>query len=567
MESTSTLQRSFEECESVFKVTGNESLAGNQLADFEGSNKKLRGGYNTPIEIADVLATWVASDSPLTVLEPSAGEGAFIQALVPVLSGVGQITAVELSKSDAMVAKQRGGDRVDVFCGDFFSWYQANKPDGHFDAVIGNPPFIRYQDFSEDQRTVAFHLMREIGFTPNGLTNAWVPFVAIGMRALREGGLFAMVLPAELLQVNYAAELRQFLAQEFSELRIVTFRQIVFPGIQQETIVVLGVKGRKSSARISLAELGAASDFSLENLKSEAAHDIQLRHDSEKWLQYYLTPRELGLIREIEESSTFATLGDYAEVDVGVVTGRNKFFVLSESQVQRLKLDAWVIPLIGRSFQIPGLTICMAEWDQLVQDGHKCFLLQLGTQERDQLPPESLEYVRSGEDMGFHKGYKCRIRMPNWWNVPSVWVPDAFLLRQIHRSPRIIANSCGATCTDTIHRVRAKSYVSGEDLAAVSINSLTAAFAEIRGRSYGGGVLEIEPMEAEALPYPNPSAAIGLNELDLMVRSSGVCATIDEVDKRVLAPSGLADSDVRTLKEIWQRMSARRIQRKRRRDK
>ena len=41
-------------------------------------------------------------------------------------------------------------------------------------------------------------------------------------------------------------------------------------------------------------------------------------------------------------------------------------------------------------------------------------------------------------------------------------------------------------------------------LAAASINSVTFAFSEVMGRSYGGGVLELEPREAEPLPFPSP---------------------------------------------------------------
>jgi len=67
----------------------------------------------------------------------------------------------------------------------------------------------------------------------------------------------------------------------------------------------------------------------------------------------------------------------------------------------------------------------------------------------------------------------------------SVWTPDAFLLRQIHDHPRIIANLAGATSTDTIHRVRIVNGTSPIKLAAASVNSATFAFSEVMGRSYG----------------------------------------------------------------------------------
>ncbi len=565
MNRSSVSDKLFRESNTTYMVRANSDVTGRESNRDYNESRKLRGGYYTPSLISDVMAQWVTQDSPRNLLEPSAGDGAFIQSLIPLMIPSARLTAVELYHGDATIAKQRGGDQTTVFCGDFFSWYELNTPDQYFDAVIGNPPFIRYQDFPDHHRTIAFELMREIGLNPNRLTNAWVPFVALGTRALRDGGLFAMVLPAELLQVSYAGQLRQFLAREFSVLSIVTFREIVFPGIQQEVIIVLGVKGSSRNSEVSLIELSDDSSFSLDRVRGESKCVNALRHDKEKWLQYYLSNSELGLVREIEESGIFRRLGEFADVDVGIVTGRNEFFVLTEDRVNQLSLEPWAIPMVGRSSQIPGLTICRAEWDQLAADGHKVFLLQLGDLRRDELPDAALQYVMWGEDRGFHSGYKCRIRMPTWWNVPSLWIPDAFMLRQIHRGPRIISNDSGAVCTDTIHRIRTKGWVSGKELASVSLNSVTSAFAEIMGRSYGGGVLELEPSEAEALPLPTPTPELDLDELDSLFRSGSGSAAIDLIDSVSVRSAGLSVADVEVLRGIWQKMSRRRISRKRRR--
>ena len=155
--------------------------------------------------------------------------------------------------------------------------------------------------------------------------------------------------------------------------------------------------------------------------------------------------------------------------------------------------------------------------------------------------------------------------MPTWWNVPSVWIPDAFLLRQIHKGPRIVSNDSGAVCTDTIHRIRTKGSVSGKELASVSLNSLTAAFVEIRGRSYGGGVLELEPSEAEELPFPTPTPLLDLNEVDSLFRSGQASEAANLIDSVTLRRAGLSEADVEILRNISQKMSSRRIRRKRRR--
>ena len=111
-----------------------------------------------------------------------------------------------------------------------------------FDVVVGNPPFIRYQNFPEVHRIGAFEIMREVGLQPNGLTNAWAPFLVAGVRLLNEGGRLAMVIPAELFQVGYAAAIREYLSHAAMSFTIVTFKRLVFDGIQQEIVLLLGEK-------------------------------------------------------------------------------------------------------------------------------------------------------------------------------------------------------------------------------------------------------------------------------------------------------------------------------------
>ena len=105
-----------------------------------------------------------------------------------------------------------------------------------------------------------------------------------------------------------------------------------------------------------------------------------------------------------------------------------------------------------------------------------------------------------------------------WYIVPSVWIPDAFLFRQIYDFPRIVLNKAQATSTDTIHRVRCK--VNAKKFITNTYTHLTCASAEIEGRSYGGGVLELEPTEAERLLVPNKLIkAVPLSESDKLVRN------------------------------------------------
>ncbi|HYN35625.1 MAG TPA: N-6 DNA methylase, partial [Actinomycetota bacterium] len=364
---------------------------------MEPTQRKLRGGYYTPAPIPKFLAAWAIPRGDARVLEPCCGDGALVEAARECLSDTGEITAVELFAEEALKTVERSGAQTSVHVGDAFSWFRNSKCDSQFDAVIGNPPFIRYQTFPEPHRDAAFQTMREEDLHPSRLTNAWVPFVVLATRCLRQGGRLALVLPAELLQVTYASELREYLVRNYSHLTVVTFRRLLFAGTQQETILLLGTRKTNSAAKISWVELDSAEDLSLRAVNKVGKVEADLDHAREKWTQFYLSPAELGLIREIESSNAFTTLGELAEVDVGIVTGRNEFFVLTHLEAEALGVQKWCRPLVGRSAQIPGLVLTPEDWRNLLLAESKCLLLQLGDCDRNGLAPKALAYVRSGE--------------------------------------------------------------------------------------------------------------------------------------------------------------------------
>ena len=134
----------------------NGQLSLNGLED----KKKLRGSYYTPGPIAAFLAQWAIKDRNARVMEPSAGDGQIVAAAASRLGDGGRITAVELDSAEAAKAAEAGMGRALVENGDFFAWFLNARPDGTFDAVVGNPPFIRYQDFPEKHRQLQLLLLQ-----------------------------------------------------------------------------------------------------------------------------------------------------------------------------------------------------------------------------------------------------------------------------------------------------------------------------------------------------------------------------------------------------------------------
>ena len=503
------------------------------------SSDKLRGGYYTSPEVANWLCDWAIRSTNDNVLEPSCGDGVFLEAAIRRLAQLGShgpmianhLTGVEIIADEAAKARSRLSNRLGlraadvVKTGDFFSWWQQNVRPA-CNAVIGNPPFIRYQSFPEPHRSRAMAIMGELGLSPNRLTNIWVPFVAAAAAILEPDGRLALVLPAELLQVSYAAQLRSFLIDRFARIDIVACNELFFENAEQEVVLLLadGALSQASetnACRVTMTETATVAEITDRGpdlVLAESQPKI-IRHDHEKWLKYFLTEREITFMRELRDSTVTTNMSTYANINVGVVTGKNEFFVLHSAQVAQLNIEGYTTPLVSRSVQLKGAQFNKADWKELAAADARVHLLHITSANSSKLTDALLRYIQAGEEKAVHEGYKCSIREP-WYAVPSVWTPDGFVFRQIHDFPRMVLNQAGATSTDTIHRLSCKVNNNPERVIANTYNWLTAASAEIEGRSYGGGVLELEPTEAERLLMPAKlNGAMPLAEADRLTRS------------------------------------------------
>ena len=106
------------------------------------------------------------------VLEPSAGDGAFFDTL---RQRGAEVVGIEIDRS---VAPQ--GAQV----GDFFA-YPLDEP---FDTIVGNPPYVRYQDVARETKQ---HLHSELC---DARSNLFLFFIEKAVRHLKPGGAFLIKL-------------------------------------------------------------------------------------------------------------------------------------------------------------------------------------------------------------------------------------------------------------------------------------------------------------------------------------------------------------------------------------
>lgn len=538
------------------------------MKPVEGYNK-LRGGYYTPDKISEFISEWAIRTPSDSVLEPSCGDGSFLSAITKRFSELGatveqirkNVIGVEL---DAAEAEKSAQYDTTVICKDFFTYYQENvEEQAQFDVIVGNPPFIRYQHFTEEYRKIAFALMNKHGFHPNRLTNIWLPFLMLSCEALKSNGRVGMVIPAELFQVDYAAEARQYLSVFFDKLTLVTFKRLVFDDIQQEVVLLLGEKGcDKHGIRVveleDMADLIAQGQLCLENAEFK-----ELDHSQDKWVKYYLSNEELNLLKRLNNDTRISDAADLFEVNVGLVSGENDFFVMNQATVDEFNLHDSVVPIISRSEQLKGVRLTNKDYDNLIALGKKIYFFAPGDKEIDELTNEQRNYIRWGEEKGYNKNYKCCIRA-KWYHVPQTWCADAFLIRQAHLYPRMILNEKKALVTDTLHKVRFLNGIEGKYVAAAFLNTYTFALSETIGRSYGGGVLTFEPGEMRRIRVPMKMAdQLDLSKIDRWQRQGEIDKILDYTDSILLQNGlGLTEQEVSLLHSIWDKMCGRRMTRK-----
>ena len=531
---------------------------------------KLRGGYYTPKTIAKYIAEWAVRSSTDTVLEPSCGDGCFLDVACARLSELGcpaeslssQILGIEL---DSCEARKAARYQATVINKDYFTYYREH--DAYYDAIVGNPPFIRSQSFNEEFRQIAFELMQKHGFHPNRLTNIWLPFLLLSCKKLTDNGRIGMVIPAELFQVDYAAEARSFLSEFFDSLVLITFKQLVFDDIQQEVILLLGEKNSKQKG-IRVIELDNIDDLAQGTAGLDHAEVKTLDHNSEKWVKYYLSNEELHLLKKLANDQRLTPTTSLFDVNVGLVSGENDFFVINRDTVDRYNLHNHVMPIVSKAEQVKGLTFTETNLDEVVKNNRRTFLFAPEDKPFKELSQEEQKYIEFGEKEGFHNNYKCRIRK-HWYIVPRTWQPKALLIRQANLFPKIVLNKTNAMVTDTLHKVRFHEGVDEEAVVAAFINTYTLALSETIGRSYGGGVLTFEPGEIRKLRIPMIGAEkLDLAQMDAWQRKGDIEQMLAYTD-RILLSEGLqlTHVEIEKLHSIWRKLRDRRLNRKQSRNR
>jgi len=472
------------------------------------------GIYYTPAVLAEPLARWAVRNPDDTILDPSCGEGAFLTCGVDRLLSLGtagrrlsdQIAGVEVDAKalvrarGALLSRHPGLRWGRLSQDDFFLFARDNLGKVAFDAVLGNPPYLRTQGRSELAKRRALDVAMSCGAELTADASAWAPFVAASAGFVKPGGRLAMVVPREALFTNYTRPLLAMLERRFSSVNLIALDEYLFEGAMVKVALLLA-----EGVGPGVLRLHEARDVgNLDRLIQAAPAPVA----ASSWVWSRIPSESRTAASRALETKALAPLTDLASVLIGVVTGEKDYFLLSDGSAKDLGIpEQYLSTALSTPSQIAGVAFTKDDAASLVASGESCRLLSLPVEYAGGCPSVDA-YLARGQALGLDQNYKCRTRKP-WYSVRrQLPAPDALLGYLMKRRPRFASNLAGVHTTNNLHRIYLKKPWEGNSaiFTAAALNAATMLTVELLGRIGAGGVLKIEPGDAAKIRLIHPEA-------------------------------------------------------------
>lgn len=500
---------------------------------------KLLGSYYTPHRTVHFMRNYLAKEHKKfeCVLEPSAGDGRFIDEF-EAEKNIQRFTAVELIEEKVRQLKDKKySQRTVIVADDFLEFSEKNHE--KYQLIIGNPPYITIKNMEDGSKEKARKIFDKYHLPSSLMQNMWAAFVLAAVSCLEKGGTIFFVLPMEFLQVQYAEKIRLFLEEHFNTIHILSFRERMFPEIEQESCLVYLTNEFENQPCINFKMYT--------HLDSNAPYycsKIERNKPLKKWTNAILTDSDIDLLNLID--SNYQKVSQMCDASPGIVTGANNEFILTKTQAEQLECLEFVLPTIPKSSMLNGRFIVTRDAVQEIgEKGNRIYLLNLSNVDEARFPQPLKEYLRAiGEKenpsgIKLRNRYKCKNRTP-WYGVPVVRNGDIFFFKRYDKIPRVCVNEAGICTTDIAYNMRLHPEYDKSSMAFCFYNSLTLTQCEFYGRYYAGGVSELTPSEFKKLAIPYCK----IDETDVN-RLSEMFQENEEIDKII------AFVNSRTIEKKW----------------
>lgn len=520
-------------------------------------DKKNTGSYYTPSYLANFISKRVLSQFEsrirMSILEPSVGDGAFVEELSNITNININLTALDINQQELDKASAKWSNKNSIFIKTDFLEYPETKK---YSAIIGNPPYVKKNRLTPRQIDLSKEIHYREGLTEASVKNIWTTFLVKANTLLIKNGVIAFVLPSELLQVKFAEEIREYLKKEFERIEIFTFSDLMFECKGQDTIILFAYKKSEVKGEffvnIDSKETLIKDNFILKK------NDL-LVSSKVKWTHHFLSLDELTFIDNLKNQ--LKTVNDYSFSKPGIVTAANNFFIIDKETETQFELHSYTKPIIQKGLFVNGsIVFNNSDLKNIEKINRPTKLLQLN--DDDKISKKLKQYLEIGKKNEIPNRFKCKQRQ-NWYVIPNISTkPQAFFFKRSHLYPKLLKNNSDAFVTDSAYKIEMRDGYSLNSFIYSFYNTLTLILSEIEGRYYGGGVLELTPNEFKqlAIPYVEISDAQFDNFTNNFKNKENIEQILNQNDDNILNSTlGLNSEEINKLTSIREKLLKKRM--------
>lgn len=192
-----------------------------------GDDIKELGVVFTPKNICEFMCSFI-QNKKLTLLEPSCGEGAFLDVLNK--NKKYKIEANDINNDFISKCKEKYKN-ITYYNKDFIG-FNSNKK---YDVIIGNPPYIRIQNLSENNRNL---IKNEFDLTGN--IDIFLYFIMKSLSLLNDKGKLIFIIPNSFLYNKSCSKVKDYLINNKLLEYVIDFKEKkIFQGISTYTCIIV----------------------------------------------------------------------------------------------------------------------------------------------------------------------------------------------------------------------------------------------------------------------------------------------------------------------------------------
>lgn len=366
--------------------------------------------------------------SCLRILEPSCGDGAFVLPIIEALvsenpdwndqSLEGFLSAFDISGESIARVKAAASARLETAgCPEavvkrlLLRWFHQedflmHEFSGRFDVVIGNPPYIRFDNLTKEKQKA----YKSMYATFSERCDICVPFFERGLSLLSESGVFSFICSNRFVRSSYGKRLRRLISDLYHVALYLNMEHTQPFEVEVSAYPAIYVIDRRVGRETYSGEVLSLDATPLKAYRTGVKNSCLSRFDSwyrgdDAWVSTNSAERD----RLEYISNTFPTIersGAGTHIGIGVASGADDIYVDPQRRVE-IEQDC-LLPLVTAD-DIRGGSI---EW-------HSRYMLNPYDQKDDRRMRDLSEYPKAGAYLRRHadklKSRYCARMHPDAW--------------------------------------------------------------------------------------------------------------------------------------------------------